>query len=210
VRVFLAGDSFLQDVATGVTRLMEEDGRFEVETESKPATGLSRPDAVDWPLHLRETMPENTEIVVLSFGGNDAQDMLDGRRVIKVGTPEWAEEYQHRIGQILDVATAGGRTVLWLGVPASNPANIENARPVMNAAAQEEIKRRPAALYIETTNALSRDGNFTTTLRIDGEDKRVRRPDGFHVTITGANLVAQLVLEELGGIWPITEGGATP
>ena len=208
VKVFLAGDSFLQDVAIGITRLMEEDGRFEVETKSKPATGLSRPEVIDWPLHIRETMPEDTEIIVLSFGGNDAQDMLDGKRAIRLGTPEWAEEYQYRIGQVLDVAAAGGRTVLWLGVPTSDPDNIEKARPVMNGAAQKEIERRPSAHYVETTKALSRDGKFTTNLRIDGEDKRIRRQDGFHVTLTGANLVAELVFEELGGIWPITEGGA--
>ena len=46
------------------------------EVDYKVSSGLARPDFFDWPAHLRRQLPAvDPDIVVVTFGGNDAQGM---------------------------------------------------------------------------------------------------------------------------------------
>ena len=204
LRVYLTGDSFLADVGRGLSATIGKDERWEATTDAKPGTGLSRPEIIDWPKRIRSRLPNDAEVVVLGFGGNDAQDMLaDGERV-KVGEPEWEAEYQARIGQVLDVVERPGRTIVWVGMPAATPKNMEKARPAMNRAAQAEVENRPGARFLDTAGTLSGgDGEYKDFLPIDGKPTRVRAADGFHLSPAGATLLGRSLVRLIATVWPI-------
>ena len=155
LRVYLTGDSFLNDVGRGLSATVGKDERWDITTDGKPGSGLSRPEVIDWPERIERRLPEDAEVVVLGFGGNDAQDLLAGGERLKTGEPAWEAEYQARIGEVLDVAERPGRTIVWVGVPITSTKNIEKARPAMTRAAKAELAGRPGALFLDTAAALS-------------------------------------------------------
>lgn len=206
LRVYLTGDSFLADVGRGLSATVGKDERWETRTDAKPGTGLSRPEIIDWPKRIRARLPDDAEVVVLGFGGNDAQDMLADRRLAKVGEPEWEAEYQRRIAGVLDVVERPGRTIVWVGMPAATAKNMEKGRPAMNRAAQAELARRPGSLFLDTEAILSGgDGRYKDLLTIDGETKRVRAADGFHLSPAGATLLGRSLVDLIGTVWPLDE-----
>jgi hypothetical protein len=210
LRVYLTGDSFLADVGRGLSGTVGKDERWDLTTDAKPGTGLSRPEVIDWPKRIAGRMPTDTEIVVLGFGGNDAQDMAAGGGRVKVGEPEWEAEYQARIGRVLDVADRPGRTIVWVGIPVATAKNIEKARPAMNRAAKAELAKRQSTLFLDTAAVLSGgEGEYKDFLEIGGEPKRVRAADGFHLAPAGATLLGRSLVRLIGTVWPV-EPGASP
>lgn len=215
LRVYLTGDSFLADVGRGLSAVVGRDERWDVTTDAKPGSGLARPEVIDWPERIESRLPDDADIVIVGFGGNDAQDMLAGDDRVKVPEPAWEAEYQARIAAVLDVVQRPGRTVVWVGMPAVTARNIENARPAMTRAAKAELSRRPGSLFLDTAAALSGgDGRYKDFLTIGGEAKRVRAADGFHLSPAGATLMGRTLVGLVGTVWPVGEdededGGTT-
>lgn len=209
LRVYLTGDSFVADVGRGLSATVGKDDRWDLTTDAKPGTGLSRPEVIDWPKRIASRMPSDTEIVVLGFGGNDAQDLqADGGRV-RVGDPEWETEYQARIARVLDVVDRPGRTIVWVGIPVATAKNIEKARPAMNGAAKAELAKRQSTLFLDTAAVLSGgEGEYKDFLEIGGEPTRVRAADGFHLAPAGATLLGRSLVRLIATVWPVETPGS--
>jgi len=204
LRLYLTGDSFLADVSRGLSAVVGKDERWEPTTDAKPGTGLSRPEVISWPARIKARVPSDVEVLVLGFGGNDAQDLLADRRQVKLAEPEWEAEYQARIGRVLDAAAQPGRTIVWIGMPVATAKNIEKGRPAMTRAARAELAKRPGTLFLDSAGLLAgADGGYTDGLTIDGEPKRVRAADGFHLTPAGASLLGRSLVELIGTVWPL-------
>ncbi|HEV8114589.1 MAG TPA: GDSL-type esterase/lipase family protein, partial [Acidimicrobiales bacterium] len=208
LRVYLTGDSFLADVSRGLSAVVAKDERWEPTTDAKVGTGLSRPEVVNWPARIKARLPSDVEVVVLGFGGNDAQDLLANRQRAKLAEPEWEAEYQARVGRVLDAVSQPGRTIVWIGMPVATANNMEKGRPAMTRAAQAELAKRPGTLFLDSAALLAgADGGYTDVLTIDGEPKRVRAADGFHLTPAGASLLGRSLVELIGTVWPLEPQG---
>lgn len=204
LRVYLTGDSFLNDVGRGLSATVGKDRRWDITTDAKPGSGLSRPEVIDWPKRIGSRLPSDAEIVVLGFGGNDAQGMLSGGDQLNLAEPEWEAEYQARIAQVLDVADRPGRTIVWVGMPVATAKNIEKGRPAMTRAARAELAKRPGTLFLDTAATLSGgDGEYKDFLTIGGEPKRVRAADGYHLSPAGATLLGRTLVSLVGTVWPV-------
>ncbi len=201
VRILVAGDSLMGFI--GPALVQELDGYpVEVIEDWKVATGLARPDVVNWPAQLEADMAEHDpEVVILGFGGNDMQDMAtdDGR--VAVGTEEWKVEYQRRVAQVLNAVEAPHRTVYWIGLPMTTKPSIEEAAPTQAEAVRTEISARPWARYVDTRPLLSPDGEYTMYLPdSEGNDVKVREGDGVHPNLAGARRMvapaADVIIDE--------------
>lgn len=195
VRILVAGDSLMGWIGPAMTQGL--DGAPVAITEDwEVGTGLARPDSLNWPARLEQDMADqDPEVVVVGFGGNDAQDMAtdDGR--VSVGTPEWTAEYQRRVAQVLNALEAPNRTVYWIGLPVTTRNDIEEAAPAMAEAAKTEISARPWAHYVDTTETLSLDGKYAAYLPDEsGKEVKVREDDGVHPNIAGARRIVAPVL----------------
>jgi hypothetical protein len=197
--VFIVGDSDAGTFGPYLQTLLDGTGVVETELDYKVSSGLARPDFFDWPAEIDRKLPEvNPDIVVATFGGNDAQGLAVGSGEFIVGDPvsneaEWTEEYQQRVGAVMDQLTEGGRTLIWVGIPNDDNPDVTARMAIQDQAAKAAAAERPEVIFIDTWKRFSgRDGGWAEFVidPRDGEGKDVRADDGFHLNQTGAEILA--------------------
>ena len=208
--VYIVGDSdagtfgpFLQELLDGTT----------VATTAlnyKTSSGLARPDFFDWPAELSAKLPEvDPDIVVVTFGGNDAQGLRNRDLSWVVQDPVanedvWTAEYVRRAGEIMDLLLANDRTVIWVGIPSHADPNVAQRMAIQDRAAKAAAAARPGVTFVDPWTRFSgRDGGFAEFV-VDPRDnigKDVRLDDGFHLNVNGAEIlaldIAQVVRDDL-------------
>jgi len=199
LKVLVAGDSLVGWIAPALEQELPAGDPVEVIDDWKGSTGLVRTDYFDWPAKLTSDMAQHDpDVVVLGFGGNDTQGFTIDGEVLALGTPEWAEEYQRRIGEVLDIIEKPGRTVYWIGLPLTRSDAIEELRPVLTEAVEAEFASRPWAHFVDTRDALAPDGTFTSQLPDeDGELVTTMAPDDIHPSLEGGVRIVDVLLPQI-------------
>jgi hypothetical protein len=200
LEVLVAGDSLVGWIAPALEQELPAADPVEVIDDWKGSTGLVRTDYFDWPARLTTDMTQyDPDVVVLGFGGNDTQGITtDDGAVLALGTPEWATEYQRRIGEVLDIIEEPGRTVYWIGLPLTRSEAIEQLRPVLTGAIEAELASRPWARFVDTRDALAPDGAFTSQLPDDsGNLVTTMAPDDIHPSLDGGVRIVGEFLPDL-------------
>jgi hypothetical protein len=218
-KVLIAGDSDAGTFGPYLVTLLDETGVVRSTLDYKVSSGLSRPDFFDWPAHFRQQIATlDPDIVVVTFGGNDAQGLstLAGDFILgqPSGTlaegqtgpsdPEWRVEYGRRVGEVMDFLAADGRTLLWVGIPNDDQEPFTARLAVQNDVVKAEVAKRPGVRFVDTWSRFSgRDGNWAEYVidPRDGRGKDVRADDGFHLNENGAEIlaldIAEVIREEL-------------
>ncbi len=203
-RVLVVGDSDAGTFGPYLKVLLDEIGIAETTVDYKVSSGLSRPDFFDWPAHLSEVLPAvQPDIVVVTFGGNDAQGISIANGEFIIGDPvankeEWSEEYTRRAGAVMDLLLEGGRTVIWVGIPNDDNPEVTERMAVQDQAARAAAATRPDVVFVDTWARFSgRSGGWAEYVvdPRDGEGKDVRASDGFHLNEVGAEILALDIAE---------------
>jgi uncharacterized protein len=198
-KVFIVGDSDAGTFGPYLQTLLDGTGIVETELDYKVSSGLARPDFYDWPAEIDRKLPEvNPDIVVATFGGNDGQGLAVESGEFIIGDPvdneaEWTEEYKARAGAVMDQLLAGGRTLIWVGIPNDDNPDVTARMAVQDQAAKAAAAERPEVIFIDTWKRFSgRDGNWAEFVidPRDGVGKDVRAADGFHLNQNGAEILA--------------------
>jgi uncharacterized protein len=198
-KVFIVGDSDAGTFGPYLQTLLDGTGIVETELDYKVSSGLARPDFFDWPAEIDRKLPEvNPDIVVATFGGNDGQGLAVESGEFIIGDPvdneaEWTEEYQARAGAVMDQLLAGGRTLIWVGIPNDDNPEVTARMAIQDRAAKAAAAERPEVIFVDTWTRFSgRDGNWAEFVidPRDGVGKDVRAADGFHLNETGAEILA--------------------
>ncbi len=197
--VFIVGDSDAGTFGPYLQTLLDGTGIVETQLDYKVSSGLARPDFFDWPAEIDRKLPEvNPDIVVATFGGNDAQGLAVESGEFIIGDPvaneaEWTEEYQQRVGAVMDQLLEGGRTLIWVGIPNDDNPEVTARMAIQDQAAKAAAAERPEVIFVDTWKRFSgRDGGWAEFVidPRDGEGKDVRADDGFHLNTTGAEILA--------------------
>ncbi len=201
-RLLVVGDSDAGTFGPYLDVLMDGTGVVDSEVDYKVSSGLSRPDFFDWPDYVRTKLEEgDPDIVVVTFGGNDAQGMatVDGEFPDEWADPvaqrrTWFPEYRRRVGEFTDLLLADpDRTVIWVGIPNDDNPQVTRRLKVQDEAVRAALGRRPRVIFVDTWKRFSgRDGNWAEYV-IDPRDNRgkdVRADDGFHLNENGAEILA--------------------
>jgi hypothetical protein len=198
-KVYIVGDSDAGTFGPYLQQLVDGTAIAETELNYKVSSGLSRPDFFDWPAELESALPEvDPDIVVVTFGGNDAQGLSVASGEFIVGDPvadedEWMAEYEQRAGDVMDTLLEDERTVIWVGIPNDDNPEVTERMSVQDRAAKAAAAERPDVIFIDTWQRFSgRDGGWAEFVidPRDGEGKDVRAGDGFHLNETGAEILA--------------------
>ena len=198
--LLILGDSDAGTFGPFLKSLLDGYGIVTTELDYKVSSGLSRPDFFDWPTHMREVVPQvNPDIVIATFGGNDAQGLRNSdeswavERVPSANDTEWREEYGRRVGDAMDYLSDGNRTLIWVGIPNDDNPEVTARLQVQDEVVRAEAAKRPKVVFIDTWARFSgRNGGwaeFVVDPR-DGEGKDVRADDGFHLNQNGAEILA--------------------
>jgi hypothetical protein len=210
--VYLVGDSDAGAIGPYLTQLVDGTQVAETVVNYKVSSGLARPDFYNWPEALADALPAvDPQIIVATFGGNDSQGLSAFQEELDfvIGDPldneaEWSAEYTKRAGDVMDQLLAGGRTVIWVGIPNDDNPEVTRKLAIQDKAAKAAAAARPDVIFIDTWNRFSgRDGNWAEFVidPRDGEGKDVRADDGFHLNTNGAEIlaldIAQAVRDDL-------------
>jgi len=206
-RLLIAGDSDAGSFGPYLRTLMDQTGLVATELDYKTSSGLARPDFFDWPAHFNTVVPEvQPDIVVVTFGGNDAQGLsiADGTFIVNQptgeGDEEWRTEYGRRVGATMDQLSAGGRTLIWVGIPNDDNPDVTARMQVQDEVVKAEAAKRPHVVMIDTWKRFSgRNGGWAEYVidPRDGVGKDVRADDGFHLNQTGAEILALDIAEAI-------------
>ncbi|MEM9515465.1 MAG: hypothetical protein AAGA42_11475 [Actinomycetota bacterium] len=207
--VLIIGDSDAGTFGPYLQTLLDGTQHAETTLDYKVSSGLARPDFFDWPAEAETKLAEvNPDIVVATWGGNDSQALTDLSGEVVVGLPEnneaeWTAEYQQRAGDMMDQLTAGGRTLIWVGIPNDDSADVTARLAIQDRAAKAAAAERPGVIFVDTWERFSgRDGGWAEFVidPRDGEGKDVRADDGFHLNTTGAEILALDIAQEVRDI----------
>ena len=85
-KVFIVGDSDAGTFGPYLQTLLDGTGIVTTELDYKVSSGLARPDFYDWPAEIDAKLPTvDPDIVVATFGGNDAQGSVGRERRVHRG-----------------------------------------------------------------------------------------------------------------------------
>ena len=196
-RVLIAGDSDAGAFGPPLEELLGATGVVATTLDYKVSSGLSRPDFFDWPARFREQLAAlDPHLVIVTFGGNDAQDLAIDGRSVPVADPAWTTAYRSRIREVLDLLTADGRHVVWVGIPNASSEAFTARLRVQRDAVVAELSAHPAVErvhYVDTWSRFAgRSGGYADYIvdPRDGVGKKVRAADGFHLNVAGAEILA--------------------
>jgi hypothetical protein len=206
--VLIAGDSDAGTFAPYLDRLLGDTDLVDTALDYKVSSGLARPDYFDWNARLREQVPMvDPDIVVITFGGNDAQGLLDASGDVVAFQPvpdsdnaDWRAEYGKRVGEVMDFLVEDGRTVIWVGIPNDDNPDVTFRMQVQDETAKAEAAKREGIVFIDTWKRFSgRAGGWAEYVidPRDGTGKDVRADDGFHLNETGAEILALDIAEAI-------------
>ncbi|HEX4867292.1 MAG TPA: GDSL-type esterase/lipase family protein [Acidimicrobiales bacterium] len=205
LRVYIAGDSVVRDAGESFLRLDADDPLLAASLHYEIGTGLSRLDVYDWPAALvGDAASQRAEVVLLMFGGNDAQGIVDPGGTVHptVDSPGWREEYGRRVGLVMDALRAEDRLLLWVGQPPMRDDGFDARIAVINDVVAEEAEGRAWVHYVDTRRVLGDERGRYVERRTD-VDGPLRQGDGIHLSRAGADLLARhlrrMLADELAG-----------
>ena len=197
--VLLLGDSMIAgSLGSAIASSLSREPKPRVVRAVQTATGLSRPDVFDWmkvvpPLLERE----KPQLIVCSFGANDATNIRDGDRLLEFGHAGWRTAYSERVAAMMRLLVAQNGRILWLGLPPMREAWFSERARYLNRIFAQTAKQFSQVEYFDLEMLVSApNGDYATFLRnADGRFVRMRMDDGVHYSPSGAKAVARWVVD---------------
>ncbi|MBU0500049.1 MAG: DUF459 domain-containing protein [Gammaproteobacteria bacterium] len=196
-RVLLIGASSMQyALGQGLERAFKRYQGVSVRRFGKAATGLARPDVLDWHAKLDGLIRDfRPDLIVANFGGNDAQNLSrkHGRRAV-FGRKDWEAVYGPRVEQLVRQGRKTGAQFIVLGMPVMASGHFDGRMKTLNGILERWTKKG-GGIYIDTRD-LSSDGHgsYKTRVTLGGREYLMRQPDGVHYTDPGGAYVADRLL----------------
>lgn len=202
-RYLFAGDSIMYalgvELQNGIKKSLYKIDTVKV--DYKVSSGLNRIDFYDWYKRTPQIISKyNPEAMVVIFGGNDDQDILDINGVYRGElTPEWEKAYEERVKRYAKlIEKSSVKKVYWVGHPMSNLPRYNKFFPIFNKIYQKVANSNSKIEFIDCWNVFADNGKFKAVVaNKSGKKKQVRTRDGIHFTHHGAKIIADIVIEKM-------------
>ena len=203
-RVSIHGDSLASGFGGLLKSILDRKG-VTTFLATHGSSGLSQPGFFDWPNHLNVWVPqEDADVVVIGLGANDGQDVKIDGLSYSPQDPEWSVEYQRRVTELVTLVTSQGRSLVWVGTPDGKGKAFRANLGILRTATKNAIDTARAngadVVYLDTWNLfLGLDGNYSQFVidPSDGERKKSRDGDGFHLSLVGNKILAAAITAEI-------------
>lgn len=166
------------------------------------SSGLTRPELIDWPKALADlSRREKPDAVVIMIGANDDKGLPgpDGANV-PFESADWDKAFGRAVSELLGIARSGNpdAALYWVGAPVMGDPALNQAMRRINAVIAKACARKDAR-FIDAAPLFSdeRGGFARYAVDGDGDIRSIRYPDGVHLTVSGAKMLAGQVLKSL-------------
>jgi hypothetical protein len=191
--VLVLGDSVMFDAEAAIAAALEATGAATVENGAIFGLGLSEGAGLPFAEHADDLLdgPPADQIVLMT----GSWDHLTAQRD--------ADAYREQVDAALARLSEGGRRVLVLGEPPSDPAKgEESVRTIVNDTLEAAVDEVPGARYLSTDEVIGdAQGRFVMT----GADGLLRKPDGRHLCPAGATRFGVAVVDALQEDWQLPD-----
>ncbi|MHC1711136.1 MAG: DUF459 domain-containing protein [Solidesulfovibrio sp.] len=203
-KILVVGDSLSISLGEQMERALSGAAGIDFARNGTRSSGLTRPELVDWPTHLRELVARACpDVVVIMLGANDVMPVEgpDGGRVY-FESPGWPTAYAAKASELIAICRQANpqASIYWVGIPAMGEASLASGAIQVNAAIAALCAATPGCRFIDTKPAFSDPaGRFSRHARdaATGDIVPIRTGDGVHMTDGGAKLLAGVVLRTL-------------
>ena len=205
--LLITGDSLQESMGPQLTGLANAKKRTVAGcTVPKYSTGLVRDDFFDWPAYAKQlSASRDPEAVSFMIGGNDAQNMSVGGRILEAGSAEWAAEYQRRAAAVMTGFARANRKVYWIGMPIARSARHAKVFKVANDAVRKAASGVAGVRYVDIWAMFAPNGYYQDSFADEyGRVQRMRNSDGIHLSTAGAGYLARHMLKVLNADWHLT------
>jgi hypothetical protein len=199
--MYIGGDSMVGQFGMALADLTDDTGMIATtEILYEFGSGLSRPDFIDWPVLMEGVSAEqDPEVIVLYFGGNDAQPLKIDDVVYEPEDAEWQAEYRSRVNALMTQLQDAGHDIYWMGMPIPRSETLQTRYLMLNEIYQSEADAHDAVVYIPAWDVFTGpDGGFSEFLpNASGELVDMRLDDGIHYTTAGAYRIARVAADRI-------------
>jgi uncharacterized protein len=206
LKIWLAGDSLMGALSDAFVAHVTGNPAIQASVDVQIGTGLARPDVYDWPVEIaKEVQQAQPQVVVVTFGANDDQDMRAGSEYFVRATPAWQAEYARRVALVMSEVAGSGRLLVWIEVPPVARPQLQQTDQIIDGILHAQAARHPGVVLVNPGPVLAPAGTFTEYLPgSSGQPVQVRDTDGVHVTPAGAARVLPLLLAAIRTRWLVT------
>jgi hypothetical protein len=202
--VMVVGDSLSISLGEQLERLLPQDQGLAFARLGKVSSGLARPEFFDWEQHMaamaRRCKPD-VALVMLGTNDNKQLKARDGS-IVAFGTKEWDREYAAKAQRLIDIcrAQSPGAAVFWIGAPVMADATLSRDLRHINAVLVSVVKGNRGCHFVDTWAVFSdKSGNFVRCKPDVQGGSALRAGDGVHLTLAGAQALAQWCLSAMAG-----------
>jgi len=196
--ILTTGDSLMQSISPLLADRLA--GRVRVRNGVRPASGISKPQLVEWrALARRQVARFRPDATIMFLGANDAFPMLTpaGSSVECCGEP-WIAEYARRVGQIMTTYARGGTSeVFWLNLPAPRAEVRRAAMSAVNAAVLRAAAAVPDVYVVPLDQVFTPGGLYRDAMLYGGRSVRIREGDGIHLSVAGSAIATTVMVRFL-------------
>lgn len=189
--VVLMGDSVMGEIFFSFKRWSSKNTAWKAIDGHKSSSGLSNTEYYDWPKVAGDLVSSyKPDIVILTLGPNDAQDIVLDKHWLHFGTDAWKAEYTARMKHLVDVAGQGGAHVYWLDVPVMRDAGFEHKMAIVRAVQAQALAGLTNVTVVNATASFAdAHGDYEQKETLNGHTHELRANDGIHLAPAGADIV---------------------
>jgi hypothetical protein len=197
--VLVTGDSMSDPLNSELYRLMIGHG-VKVLSDLHFGGGVSKQFVFDWPQEAATIARKRREDATVVFIGANEGFPLPGPHGHPVDCcgATWAAAYANRAREMIAAYRRGGAgRVYWITVPALRDPRRTVIGRVINAAAAVAAQPWLRQVRLLDGGAIFTPDGYRDAMPVDGVETVVREPDGMHLNLTGAHVLARAVAAEL-------------
>lgn len=198
-RILVVGDNLAGGVGAGMSRMVQDDPRYDIVNRFNESSGLSRTEFYDWPNAIEKIVADRpVDAVVVLVGVNDRQEIRKGNIRYPFKSPDWLVGYNGNVDRLLAAIKAANALPIWVSIPPmADPVFDADMRYLSEIHAKRVVAQ--AGFFIDVRPNFVAAGNSYTDRGPDdaGNIRKLRDSDGINFMKVGNNRLGQLVLAEI-------------
>jgi uncharacterized protein len=198
-RILVVGDNLAGGLGAGMSRMVQDDPRYEIVNRFNESSGLSRTEFYDWPKAIEKIVADKAvDAVVILVGVNDRQEIRNGNVRYPFKSPDWLTGYQANIDRMLAAVKAANALPLWVSIPPMADLAFDADMRYLSDIHAKRVIAQGGHFVDVRPYFVAADGSYIDRGQDEtGVDRKLRSRDGITFFKQGNNRFGQLILAEI-------------